>query len=358
MEEVAKQIGTMSAFLSALSAIVLGCGGVIALFYGLNAVVNRLPERWRSPLLPWVYLTPALVVLAAYLVLPTLNTVWLSFLNNRSDQWVGLGNYRALFTNPTVFMALRNTLLWLVGVTSVSVGLGLLLAVLADRVKYENWIKSLVFMPMAMSFVGASIIWRFVYAFRPAGQPQIGLLNAIATHLGSDPIGWTVQTCLPLANWPPLTIPVIHWTIACWGIPSLNTFALMVIMIWLETGFCMVLLSAAVKNVPQDLLEAARIDGATEWQIFWRIILPMIRSTVIVVATTVVVFVLKVFDIVYVMTAGNQNTEVIATRMIKEMFTFRDFGRGSAIAVLLLLAVIPVVIANIRRDRQTEELSP
>jgi alpha-glucoside transport system permease protein len=177
--------------------------------------------------------------------------------------------------------------------------------------------------------VGASVIWRFIYAYRPEGAEQIGLLNAISTGLGFAPIGWLVN-------------------------PAINNFALIAIMIWLQTGFCMVLLSSAVKGVPNDVLEAARVDGANEIQIFRRIIVPMIMPTVLVVATTVIVLVLKVFDIVFVMTGGNLGTDVIASRMIREMFNFRNYGRGSAIAVILLIAVIPVMVANIRRFRQQE----
>lgn len=312
-------------------AVVLGSGGVIGLFYLANAVVELAPQKWRSRLLPWVYIGPAIAVLMAYLVLPTINTLYLSFLDARSQNFVGFDNYIYAFTNKDMLLAFRNNILWLVLVTGVSVGVGLILAVLMDKVRYEPVVKSLIFLPMAISFVGASVIWRFMYAFRPAGSDQLGLLNALVTSLGYDPVGWLVER-------------------------SINNFALIVIMIWLQTGFCMVLLSAAVKGIPNDVIEAARIDGANEFQIFWRIIIPMINSTILVVATTVVILVLKVFDIVFVMTAGNQGTEVIASRMIKEMFNFRNFGHGSAIAVVLLLAVIPVMISNIRRFRQQESM--
>jgi alpha-glucoside transport system permease protein len=338
-------------------AIALGCGGVLAFFYVANGLVERSSARWRSRLLPWVYLGPALGVLIAFLVLPTLNTFYISFLDARSQRFIGLDNYIYALTHPAMQEAFGNTMLWLVGVTGVSVSLGLLLAVLMDRVRYEAIAKSLVFMPLAISFVGASVIWRFVYAFRPEGSNQIGLLNAIATRLGFQPVGWLVERCLEISpTWPDWQIPGTNWLISCWGIPNFNTFALIAIMIWLETGFCTVLLSAAVKGIPKDLLEAARMDGASEVQIFWRITVPMIRSTLAVVATTVVILVLKIFDIVYVMTGGNQGTEVLASRMVKEMFKFRDFGHGSAIAVLLLIAIVPVMISNIRRFRRQEEL--
>jgi alpha-glucoside transport system permease protein len=199
---------------------------------------------------------------------------------------------------------------------------------MVDRIgRWEPVAKSIIFLPMAISAVGASVIWRFVYYFQPANRPQTGLLNAIVTSLGGDPVGWLV--------WRP-------W----------NNLFLIVIMIWLLTGFCMVIISAAVKGVPDELLEAARIDGANEITIFFRVIIPTIRGTLIVVATTVLIMVLKVFDIVFVMTSGQFGTEVIANRMYAEMFKFRHFGRGSALAVILLVAVVPVMIANIRNMRE------
>ena len=330
--------------------VAIGIGAI-----ALGIILANVYRRGLRGFLPWFYVGPALLFLLLYLVLPTVQTVYLSFLDGRSQQFVGWDNYRVLLTNPATGIALRNNLLWLVGVTGVSVGLGLVLAVLLDRVRYEPIIKGLIFMPMAISFVGASVIWRFVYAYRPAGQEQLGLLNAIVTALGGQPMGWTVETCWPLADWAPITLPGVGWEWSCWGIPFLNTLALMTIMIWLQTGFCMVLLSAAVKGIPADVVDAARVDGATELQIFWRMTVPLIRPTIAVVATTVVIVVLKVFDIVWVMTGGQQETEVLASRMIKEMFNFREFGRGSAIAVLLLLAVVPVMVSSMRRFRDGED---
>jgi alpha-glucoside transport system permease protein len=317
---------------SAVLAIVIGCGGVIGLFYLANRVVERFfPSRTQNRILPWVYLAPAALVLTAYLALPTVLTVYISFFDRRSQNWVWLANYIDLLTDKVMWEAFRNNILWLVLVTGISVSLGLVIAVLADRVKYEQVPKTLIFLPMAISFVGASVIWRFVYDYRPADTAQIGILNAILVALGFEPVGWLVER-------------------------AINNFALIAIMIWLQTGFCMVLLSAAVKGIPNEIIEAARMDGANEVQIFWRVIIPMICSTLVVVATTVIILVLKVFDIVFVMTAGNQGTEVIASRMIKEMFNFRDYGRGSAIAVILLLAIIPVMVTNIRRFREQEAL--
>jgi len=317
--------------LTAALAILVGCGGIIALFYAANILVERFaPGQWKGRILPWVYMAPALVVLGAYLVIPTVLTVYVSLFDQRSQNFVGLANYTDLLTDKVMWQAFRNNMLWLVLVTGVSVSLGLVIAVLADRVRYEKVPKTLIFLPMAI-FVGASVIWRFIYEFRRAGAEQIGLLNAVVTGLGFEPVGWLVER-------------------------SINNFALIAIMIWLQTGFCMVLLSAAVKGIPNEIIEAARIDGANEFQIFWRVTIPMIRSTIVVVSTTIIILVLKVFDIVFVMTAGNQGTEVIASRMIKEMFNFRDYGRGSAIAVILLIAVIPVMVVNIKRFREQEAI--
>jgi len=286
----------------------------------------------RGGLSPWLYLAPALLILGVFLVYPTINTIYLSFLDRHSDAFVGLANYKFAFTNKTMLIAFRNNLLWLIVFTSVTVSLGLVLAVLLDKVRYESLAKSVIFLPMAISFVGAGAIWKFVYAYKPPGQPQIGLLNGILSIFPDfEPIGWTIEK-------------------------TINNFALINVGVWIWTGFCMVILSASYKSIPRELLEAARIDGANEWQVFWHVTVPSMKATIAVVATTMVINVLKVFDIVFVMTNGNFDTEVIANRMYKEMFHFSNFGRASAIAVILFLAIVPVMIANIRRFREQEEL--
>lgn len=313
-----------------VGGVALGVGvcGAWLFFWIGNEIVSRLPNaRLRTQLLPLVFIGPALLVLLVYLIYPTLNTVWLSLMDARSEQFVGLENYRFAFTNADIQTAFRNNYYWLVLVTLCSVSLGLIIAVLVDRVRHEAIAKSFIFLPLAISFVGASVIWRFVYAFSPAGRPQIGLLNAIVVALGSDPVGWLITR-------------------------PLNNLALIVIMIWLQTGFCMVVLSAALKAIPSDIFEAARIDGASELQIFFRITIPVIRGTILTVATTVLIAVLKVFDVVFVMTSGQYGTEVLANRMYTEMFKFRNFGHGSAIAVILLVMVIPVMVINVRNLRR------
>lgn len=285
---------------------------------------------------PWLFIAPALLLVTFFLVYPSIHTTVLSFFGRpysaRAEGFIGVENYRHFFTDRSMLTAFRNNALWVVILTTFTVSFGLIFAVLLDRVRYEKVIKSIVFIPMAISMVGASVIWKFVYAFRPAGAAQVGLLNAIVTAFGGEPIGWLIER------------------------PWINNLCLIIVGIWIWTGFCMVILSAAYKSIPRELLEAARIDGATEWQVFWRVILPLLKPTVAVVTTTMVVFVLKIFDIVYVMTNGNFSTEVVANRMYKEMFSFFRYGRASAIAVILLLLIIPVMLFNIRRFREQEAI--
>ena len=319
--------------LSMALAVVVGVAGVGLVFWLADRLLHLIPiRRVRERLEPFVFVGPALLLLITFLIYPTLNTIYLSLLDARSENFVGLQNYISIFRNADMHIAFRNNLLWLVVVTSVTVFLGLVIAVLFDRIKLEPVAKSLVFLPMAISSVGASVIWRFIYAFQPAGRAQIGLLNAIHVALGGNPTGWLTK---------------IPW----------NNFALIVIMIWLMTGFCMVVISAAVKNVPKELTEAARIDGANEFQIFIGITIPYIRGTLLTVATTMLIMVLKIFDIVYVMTRGNYDTEVIANRMYIEMFTFRNFGNGTALAVILFLAVAPAIWINVRNMRRNRSIA-
>ncbi|MDI3548010.1 MAG: alpha-glucoside transport system permease protein [Halanaerobiales bacterium] len=280
----------------------------------------------------WValFVGPALFFIIFYLLYPSIHTIILSFMDRRSETFVGLKNYIYAFTSRSMLTAFRNNLLWLVVFTLGTVGLGLIMAILADRIKYERLAKSIIFMPMAVSFVGAGVVWKFIYNYKPPGVEQIGILNQILVLFGADPKGWLIQG------------------------PWINNIALIFVGIWIWTGFCMVILSAAYKGIPKELMEAGRVDGANEWQIFRHIILPSMKSTIAVVATTMIVNVLKIFDIVYVMTNGNFGTEVIANRMYKEMFQYRNYGRASAIAVVLFLLIIPAIIANIKRMKGEE----
>jgi len=313
---------TLAKLLLAVIAIAVGVGGIWLFYAGLNALVEKLGPTWRRRLIPWVFVGPALVLVTIYLIYPVVATLILSI----TESGGFFRNYGFLFTDPSMFAVFRNNLIWLVVGTLGSVGLGLLIAGLVDRVRYESMAKTVIFLPLAISLVGASVIWAFVYTWRPPGEPQYGLLNAVWTALGGQPVAW-VQTA-----------PV-------------NTFALIVILIWLETGFAMVVLSAAIKGVPAEIMEAAKLDGASERQLFRRIIVPMIKGSIITVAITVAIAVLKIFDIVYVMTGGRFDTDVIANQMFLQMFQFGDFGRASALAVILFLAVIPLMIINLRGMR-------
>jgi alpha-glucoside transport system permease protein len=317
---------------TAIVAIIWGVGGVLALFFIANMLIEQLGDRWARRLTPFVFVGPALVILFWYLALPTLRSFYASLLDANGEAFVGLDNYVYAFTSDAMTESFRNNLYWLFVGTGFSVGFGLLIAVLADRThpRFETVAKALIFMPMAISMVGASVIWRFVYAFLPPGQEQVGLLNAILTGLGADPQAW-----LLLRPW--------------------NNFFLIAILIWLQTGYAMVIISAAIKGIPDELLEAARIDGANEVQLFFRIMIPYIQGTLVTVSTTVILFTLKIFDIVQSMTGGNFGTQVIANEQYSQMFRAFHFGRGAAIAIVLLVAVIPVMWYNLRQFGQQTE---
>lgn len=291
--------------------------------------VQKVWARWRAPLTPWLWVGVATLMVAIFLLWPVINTIWLSLFNFDSSQFVGLANYRQIFTSHQMLTVLRNNLLWLVLATAGTVVLGLLIAVLVDRVKIESAAKATIFVPMAISFVGAGVIWKFVYDYEPPGVAQIGLLNAIITRFGFQP-----QAILQSA--------------------AINNFALIAVYVWMWTGFCMVILSAALKGVPADVIEAARVDGASEIAIFFRVIVPMISPTIAVVATTMLINVMKIFDIIYVMTGGNFDSNVVALQYYQEEFNFNDFGVASALAVVLLVAVIPIMYINLRRFRAQE----
>ena len=323
-----------------------------------EAAVRRKPaKRSSAPLVPqimkqgrlapWLYLLPALLVMSFFIVYPMINTIALSFRNRDGTAsaattsqagkscWGVFENYHYALTdefntsspralwNSFWLSSYGNTLKWIVVMVFGTVSIGLGFAVLADRVKYEALAKAVLFMPMAISFVGAGVIWKFVYDYGTQ-QTQIGLLNAIITSLGGKPVSWLS------------TVPI-------------NSFALIVVGIWIWSGFCMTILAAALKSVPDEILEAARVDGATEWTVFWKIMVPIILPTITVVVTTMVINVLKLFDLVYVMTGGNYNTDVIANRMYTEMYKNFNVGRGTAVAVILVLAIIPFIYFNIKR---------
>ena len=318
---------------NALIAIVAGVGASLALYFLLNWLVERLPPKWEERIKPLVFIGPAFAAITLFLLYPTVRTVLLSFANRDSTEFIGLSNYTDLLKDPNFQSTLFNTLLWIVVVPAVTVALGLGIAVMADRLKpsSEKLSKTIIFLPMAISMVGAGTIWRFVYEARPAGRTQIGLQNAIVTALGSDPVVWLQESGF-----------------------RLNSFFLMVILVWAQVGFSMVLLSAAIKSVPTETIEAARIDGAGEVKAFFRVIVPQIWATVITVFITVTIGVMKVFDIVYVMTNGNFDTNVIAVDFYNQLFTNGNAGRASAIVVMLMLAVIPIMAYQVRHFRAQE----
>ncbi|HUX22902.1 MAG TPA: sugar ABC transporter permease [Spirochaetia bacterium] len=317
--------------LTALWAIVAIVGVPLVLIGYLFLVERGLLtvkiER-RNRIRPWLWLLPPFLLLAAFLIYPVINTIVLSLMNANSTKFVWFKNYAYIFTENSMLIVLRNNLLWLVFFTLIAVTLGLLIAVLTDRVRYESAAKALIFLPMAVSFVAAGVIWRFMYQFQPKGQPQVGTVNAILSIFPNfQPQAWLTNT-------------------------SENNWALIIVGIWMWTGFAMVILSAGLKGIPESLLEAARMDGANEFQIFFKVTIPLLWSTITVVTTTLLINALKTFDIVYVMTNGNLGTDIIANRMYKEMFNFQNFGRASALAVILLVAIVPVMVLNIKRFGQ------
>jgi alpha-glucoside transport system permease protein len=279
--------------------------------------------RLARPVTIAAFLGPAILLLVVGLVLPALRTILLSFANDDSTSFIGTKNYGWAFTSDAIHHVMVNTLLWIVVAPIAATVLGLAMAVLVDRLRRQAVYKSLIFMPMAISFVGASIIWRFVYEARDPSLPQVGLLSQIVIWLGmKHPPNWILDN-------------------------PLNNFLLVVIMIWVQTGFAMVVLSAAIKAIPTEILEAVRIDGARSGQTFFYVTVPMIRNTLIVVLTTVMITTLKVFDIVRTMTGGNFGTQVLANEMYSQSFVQFNTGRGAALAVILFVAVLPLVAYNI-----------
>lgn len=287
-------------------------------------VASRNLNR-RAVVRPWLFLGPALFLLAVYLVYPVVATVFLSFHNNSGTEFVGLANYRWAFFDAGFRQSIFNNILWLAVVPAACTFFGLVIAVMTDRIWWGNIAKSVVFMPMAISFVGASVIWKFIYEYRGEGGVQIGLLNAIVQFFGGSAQVWI-------------------------SMPFWNNFFLMVILIWIQTGFAMVILSAALRGIPEETVEAAVIDGANGWQIFWKILVPQIWGTIAVVWTTITILVLKVFDIVLTMTNGQWNTMVLANLMFEWMFRGGgDSGRSAVIALVIMAAVTPIMIWNIRQ---------
>ena len=314
--------------------VVLGVPAVLIGYIWLTErVLGRLGQRARPRLRPWLWLAPALAFLVVFLVYPSIGSLIRSFQNAAGTKFIGLDNYAWFFNDDASLVALKNSLIWLVVLTTLTVGLGLLIAVLVDRVRYETVAKSVIFVPLAISMVAASVIWTFMYDYQVPPNPQVGTLNAALGSVGIAPIAW-----VQISDF------------------SLNSILLVIVMAWMWTGFCMVILSAALKGINPELLEAARVDGATEGQVFRRITLPLMAPTIAVVTTTMVITALKAFDVVYVMTSGHFDTQVVAFQLIQELYNFGNPGRASAIGIVLLLAIIPVMAFNVRRFRAQEAI--
>ncbi|MGI9363662.1 MAG: carbohydrate ABC transporter permease [Rhizobiaceae bacterium] len=328
----------MEQLFSALGTMVLGVAGCVAYFFLSNMVLDKaFPIAGKEPaeisaninkanaVRPWLFLGPAIFFLTFYLVYPVVQSFWLSLNDRTGESFVGLKNYIWMVNDPLFRESMFNNMLWLIVVPTMATFFGLVIAALTDRIWWGNIAKTIIFMPMAISFVGATVIWKFVYDYRSSDSDQIGILNAVVTAFGGEPQAW-------------ITLP--FW----------NNFFLMVILIWIQTGFAMVILSAALRGISEETIEAAVIDGANPLQIFFKIMVPQIWGTIAVVWTTITILVLKVFDIVLAMTNGQWNTQVLANLMFDWMFRGGgDFGRGAAIAVVIMVLVIPIMVWNIRR---------
>ena len=293
-------------------------------------LADKAPKKAKDVVQLVVFLAPAIILLAIGLIYPAIRTSILAF-SNKAGDLIGFDNFVWIFTQPDAVRVVINTLIWVVCVPLISTIVGLSYAIFIDRSRGERFFKALVFMPMAISFVGAGIIWRFLYDYRPAEREQIGLLNQIVIWLGGEPVKW-LQT------------------------EPINTFLLIIVMIWIQTGFAMVILSAAIKGIPTEQVEAAQLDGTNAWQRFTNVTLPGIRSSIVVVVTTISIATLKVFDIVRTMTAGNFDTSVIANEMYTQAFRANEPGRGAALALVLFVLVLPIVIYNVRVLRKQKEI--
>ncbi|RFU13981.1 sugar ABC transporter permease [Rhodobacteraceae bacterium W635] len=322
----------MSPLLQGIITILVGVFGCVGYFYAANLVLDKVIFPARGPhagrninrataVRPWLFLFPAIAILGIYLVYPVVGSFVRSLYNRAGDEFIGAGNYATLSGDPGFQTALFNNALWVLFVPAAATFIGLVVAQLTDRLSWGNIAKSLIFMPMAISFVGASLIWKFVYA----GDPDIGIINAVRDVIGLSPVD-------------PVQIP--FW----------NNFFLMFILVWIQTGFAMVILSAALRGIPEETIEAAIIDGANPFQLFFKIKVPQIMGTIVVVWTTITILVLKVFDIVYTMTGGNFGTDILPSYMMS--FMFRDDGRATAVAVVIMVVVLPVMVWNIRQAQK------
>ena len=325
-------------FFSLISTVFIGISCFI-IYFGLSNFILDLVSRikkdkfsYENPIRVTIFIAPAFFVLFVFIIYPVFETIRLSFYDKFGREFIGFYNYIWALKDPNFRRCILNNLGWLLIVPTVSTFFGLVIANLTDRIWWGTIAKSIIFMPMAISFVGAGVIWKFIYDYKGPGDQQIGLLNAIVVSLGMEPQAWL--------------------TISIW-----NNLFLMAIMIWIQTGLALVIFSAALRSLPKETLEAARIDGASEFKIFWTIIIPFLEQTILVIWTIITILVLKVFDIIYAMTNGEWQTEVLANLMYDWMFRGGgDSGRGSVLAFCIMIGVIPILVWNLYRHRQEQKI--
>ncbi len=307
----------------------------LALYWFTFALIRKLPQKAEKRVTPYAFIAPVLFLISSFIIYPAIQTIKLSFMDAWSTEWVGLDNYIYIVTDKEFLITITNNFLWIAVVPISSLIIGLAMAVFSNEVGpvRERVFKSIVFIPMAISFVSAASIWSFAYAYRPDGGDQIGMFNAFWTWLGNEPVAWMATSEF-----------------------KLNSLLMMVVVLWGSAGFATVLLSAAIKSVPEETTEAAKIDGANTRQIFFRITLPQIRSTALAVFVTSAIGVMKIFDIVYAMTAGNNGTNVLGMAFIRQYFAYNEAGRASAVVVILMILIIPVMIYQVHSNRKQEEL--
>ena len=338
----------MGDLLTTLVVVIVGVGGLLAVLGGLYWLTKLLPGKWTERGRVVVFLLPALFLMLIGLVVPAFRTIYVSFLDNNGKKFIGFDNYTEIFRTTSTRLTVINSLTWVLLGTIVTVVVGLTIARFADGMRSEKAAKSLIFIPGAISLVGAGIIWRFVYAGPPF---KVGLLNAVTKAIPGLPVsmgGDGQRNWLIERGFGPMSPPQ--------SAPGFNSFLLIIIFIWASTGFATVLFSAAMKGVPESLIEASRVDGATKRQAFYKVTLPYIRATIITVATTTTIGGLKAFDIVAATTGGNFGTGTIANEFFRVYFVQSRSGFGSALAVLIFILVVPVVVINRRAQARAEEM--
>ena len=321
---------------SLISTVLAGIFFFIIYFRLFNFILDYIikykiiSHRYENSIRSIIFIAPAFLVLFTFILFPVFETIRLSFYDKFGREFIGFDNYLWAIKDNEFRRSILNNLGWLLIVPTLSTFFGLVIANLTDRIWWGTIAKSIIFMPMAISFVGPGVIWKFIYDYRGVDDQQIGLLNAIVVSFGLEPQAW-------------LTIPI--W----------NNLFLMAIMIWIQTGLALVIFSAALRGIPKETLEAARIDGASEFRIFWSIIIPFLEQTILVIWTIITILVLKVFDIIYAMTNGQWQTEVLANLMYDWMFRGGgDSGRGSVLAFCIMIGVIPILAWNLYRHRNEQ----